>query len=331
VLTATERTEFEARPVRSGAASSPWLIGYRAALSVAHSMAGDSAYSAKAGVTNWLDGVFQVQVLGTRPDGLVRIRNYADVGKTALPEVEDAIEPDLLFPYVPWTGVGRWNATPDRYLLIPQEPATRAPYPLDVMRTRWPRTLAYLNRFQEQLRLRSGYRRYFKPSDPFYAIYNVSDHTLSPVKVVWRTMGTAMQAATVGAASATAALPQKPTVFKNTVIFVPVQSVEEAHYLTAALNSTWANWFLRACNVRGGKSAFATNVLGTINVPAFTSRSPVARELSRLGELAAEEALEDDADRLLVTEVRIDEAAARLWDIGKRSQEAIAASLPPLG
>jgi N-6 DNA Methylase len=331
VLDATERTDLEARPVRSGVPSSPWLIGRRDALSAAHAMAGVSAYRAKAGITNWLDGVFQVEVVGTRPDGLVRIRNYADIGKTALPEIEDAIEPDLLFPYVPWARIERWNGQPDRYLLVPQEPETRAPYPLDVMRSRWPRTLAYLNKFEEQLRRRSGYRRYFKPGDPYYAIYNVSRDTLAPIKVVWRTMGSAMQAAALVTSSVANALPDKTTVFKNTVIFVPVESEAEAHYLTASLNCTWANWFLRACNVRGGKSSFATNVLDTINIPAFSLRVPVARELSSLGEIAAEQARDGDHEGLMITEVRIDQAAARLWDIGKRNQDAIASSLPALG
>lgn len=330
VFEATERTDLEARPVRSGVPTSPWLIGERAALSAAHAMAGTSGYKAKAGITVWLDGVFQVEVLGTRPDGLVRIRNYADVGKTALPTIEDAIEPDLLYPYVPWASLGRWAGSPDRHLLVPQDPETRAPYPLDVMRAHWPRTLAYLNKFEAQLRERSGYKRYFKPGDPFYAIYNVSADTFSKVKVTWRTMGTAMQAmvlpeTSVGDSAA------KPSVFKNTVIFVPLDSEEEAHYLTAVLNCSWANWFLRACNVRGGKSAFATNVLGTIAIPAFNTRSPVARNLARLAMRAAGEAATDDADALGHTEVLIDEAAARLWDIGPRNQEAIYSSLAALG
>jgi hypothetical protein len=329
-LEATERTDLEARPVRSGVPSSPWLIGERAALGAAHAMAGASAYDAKAGITVWLDGVFQVAVLGTRADGLVRIRNFADVGKTSLPTVEDAVEPDLLFPFVPWASLGRWAAEPDRHLLVPQDPETRAPYPLDVMRSRWPRTLAYLNRFEPQLRQRSGYRRYFKPSDPFYAIYNVSSSTLAGFKVAWRTMGTDMQASLLATTSLGSDVA-RPTVFKNTVIFVPVASEEEGHYLAALLNCTWANWFLRACNVRGGKSSFATNVLDTIAIPAFNARSPVARDLARLGQRASVETVEGDATALAVTEVLIDEAAARLWDVGPRNQLAIHASLAALG
>lgn len=87
---------------------------------------------------------------------------------------------------------------------------------------------------------------------------------------------------------------------------------------------------------RGGSCSWlsvsaATNVLRTIDIPTFNSRTPVARDLSRLGGVAAEEARGDDQDGLMLTEVRIDEAAARLWDIGSRSQDAITASLAALG
>jgi Eco57I restriction-modification methylase len=331
-LAVTERADLEARPVRRRSAKSPWLIGEAGALAVANAMAGGSPYRAKAGITVWLDGVFQVQVLGRRADGLVRICNFADVGKTQLDLVEAAIEPDLLYPYVPWTGLGRWCARPDRHLLVPQDPETRLPYPLHTLRERWPNTYAYLKQFEGQLVLRSGYRRYFKDTDPFYAIYNVSTETMAPRKIAWRTMGKDMQATVVGESALGETIAEvKPTVFKNTVIFLSVESEEEAHYLAGALNCTWTNWLLRACNVRGGKSAFATNLLGTIAIPAFSARSSTARDLARLAAQAAGEAADGEQEDLIHTEVLIDQVAARLWDIGPRGQEAIHASLAALG
>ncbi|HTB49782.1 MAG TPA: hypothetical protein VK701_02290, partial [Solirubrobacteraceae bacterium] len=69
----------------------------------------------------------------------------------------------------------------------------QTPYPLETMRDKWPHTFAYLKRFEAQLKQRSGYRRYFKPTDPFYAIYNVSLDTVASTKVAWRTMGSDMQ------------------------------------------------------------------------------------------------------------------------------------------
>lgn len=143
-------------------------------------------------------------------------------------------------------------------------------------------------------------------------------------------MGTDMQAASLGPTTVAGCIAEKPTVFKNTVVFVPVTGAVEGAYLAALLNSMWANYLLRASNVRGGKSAFATNVLQSIAIPKYNPRSSRAQELSRLGQEAAEQAAIDD-ERLEVTEVLIDEAAAAFWDIGRRQQEAMRASLEALG
>lgn len=321
VLDSTSRTEFVAQPVLDGKVTSPWLIGTASSLSGAKHMSGNADYTGKAGITVWLDGVFQVEVLETRSDGLIRIRNYADVGKTSLEMVEWAVEPDLLFPFTPWKEFGRWIHRPDRYLLVPQDPATRFPYPLDTMRSRWPRTVAYLKHFEDQLRMRSGYSRYFKPEDPWYAIYNVSPQTMSDWKVTWRTMGSAMQASVVGPKPGPEGAP-KASVFKNTVIFVPTDSPEEATYLAALLNSRWANYLLRASNVRGGKSAFATNVLHALRISTFDRDEELHMSLSDLGRLATEQA-EEGSEELDHTEYLIDEAAGRYWDLSKKAKEGM--------
>lgn len=172
---------------------------------------------------------------------------------------------------------------------MPQDPETRFPYPVGVLRDRWPHTLAYLHEFEDALKKRSGYKRYFKSEDPFYAIYNVGRETLSEWKAVWRTMSATMDAAVIGpSAAADAHSGQKPGVFKNTVIFVAVESEREADYLAALLNSTWVNYIVRASNVRGGKSANATNVLSTIAIPKFSAKRPTHRRLAELGHQARE-------------------------------------------
>lgn len=325
-----ESVDVKAAPVRRDLPSSPWLIGSERAISSADSLSGESGFTASAGITTWLDGVFQVEMLGERADGMIRIRNLADVGRIQVPTIEAAIEPDLLFPFVPWANVERWRATPDRYLLVPQDPSTRAPYHVEEMRQRWPETYAYLRTFEDRLRRRSGYRRYFNPTDPFYAIYNVSHSTFSSSKVTWRTMGTEMRASVLEP-TALGDMSDKPTVFKNTVIYVDASGDDEANYLAALLNSTWANYMLRASNVRGGRSSFATNLLRAIKIPAFSTRRGASRELSRLGAIAAEQAKSGDSTELELTEVLIDEAAADFWRLSQRQQAAIRESLAFLG
>ena len=96
------------------------------------------------------NGVYWVEVLG-ESDGGVLIRNLAARGKHHVETVEHVIEPDLLYPLLRWGDVGRYSATPAAHLLLTQDPATRSGIDESVMRAKYPRTLAYLERFRELL------------------------------------------------------------------------------------------------------------------------------------------------------------------------------------
>lgn len=330
-MEATTRTVLRAQPVRPAAPRSQWLIGAKPALDASAYLVGESDYTAKAGVTTWLDGVFQVEVMDVRADGMVLVRNLPEVGKTKLQQVERAIEPDLLFPYTPWASIKSWKADAQRWLLIPQDPQTRLPYPEDVMKDRWPETLAYLRLFKADLKKRSGYKQYFNGKGPTYAIYNVGRETMSDWKVVWRTMSSTMDAAVIGPSPGPDGKKGTPGVFKNTVIFVPADSEEEANYLASVLNSSWLTYVVRASNVRGGKSSNATNVLDTVRVPAFERRRPIHRRLADLGRQAASEAEADDEEGLAITEHAVDESAADLWALPKAARAAMREALVLLG
>ena len=74
------------------------------------------------------------------------------------------------------------------------------------MKRRWPKTYAYLKQFEGSpekpergtLRGRSGYRQYFKPSDPFYSMYNIGPYTMAEWKVLWPEVGHSVRASVSG-------------------------------------------------------------------------------------------------------------------------------------
>ncbi len=141
------------------------------------------------------NGVYWVEVLEESGSGVL-IRNLAARGKHPIEIVEHVIEPDLLYPLLRWGDVGRYSATPAAHLLLTQDPATRSGIDESVMRTKYPRTLAYLERFHELLARRAAYRRY-QQGGPFYAMYNVGPYTVAPIKVVWRRMDRRINAVVV--------------------------------------------------------------------------------------------------------------------------------------
>ncbi len=122
------------------------------------------------------------------------MRNIADKGKTAAEVVEKVIEPDLLFPLLRWQDIAPYAAQPRFYLLLAQDCDKRTGIDELLMRQKYPRTLAYLEHFERQLKGRAAYRRY-QQGRPFYSMYNVGPYTTAPIKVVWRRMDRRISAA----------------------------------------------------------------------------------------------------------------------------------------
>src|ERR1035441_7475421 len=92
-----------------------------------------------------LNGVYWLEVVTTRKDGLVLVNNLHDCGKTKVKNVNMAIEPDLVFPLLRGRYVQRWNAKPSCRILLPQDPGDPAKgYPEAEMQSRLPKTYGFL-------------------------------------------------------------------------------------------------------------------------------------------------------------------------------------------
>ena len=65
------------------------------------------------------------------------------------------------------------------------------------------------------LRERAAFKRYFRPDrDPFYSMFNISDYTFAPWKVVWPEVANSLAAAVAGP------VHKKSTVPDHTLIMV---------------------------------------------------------------------------------------------------------------
>src|SRR5262249_29566390 len=149
------------------------------------------------------------------------------------------IEEDLVYSLLRGRDIRPWNATPSIHIILAQDPARSAGIPLAEMKRKHPRTFAYLKHFEGDearplrgtLRGRALFKKYFKPSDPFYSMYNVGPYILARWKVVWRDMGNQIQVAVVGKSDG------KPVCPEHHVMAVPLENETEAHYLCALLMS----------------------------------------------------------------------------------------------
>lgn len=291
-----------ARPIDPTRPSSPWLVlpdDHPSSLTL-H----PSDYTAHLGANSGgANGVYWVEVLGTTEEG-VRVRNIAARGKRHVDTVETAIEADLLYPLLRWSDVGRYRAVPRGHIVLSQDPATRAGIAENMMRERYPRTLAYFEQFHAMLIGRAAYRRY-QGKGPFYSMYNVGPYTVAPIKVVWRRMDQRINAAVVELID-DPLLGRRPVVPQETCVLVACDTSDEAHYVCAVLNSAVVGALVSACSVQGGKGFGTPGILDYIPLRRFRPDDPRYIELSTLSRKAHAANAED-------VQQEIDRLAETLW------------------
>jgi len=284
-------------PVDPQKPNSPWIVLPKGTPSPSASKNTSSDYTAHLGVNSGgANAVYWVELLGAEPGG-VRIRNVAGRAKRSTESVECLVEPDLLYPLLRWSDVGRYRAAPRGHLLMVQDHQTRAGIDEKLLQRRWPLTLAYLSRFRELLASRAAYRRY-QSRGPFYSMYNVGSYSLAPIKVVWRRMDRRINAAVVEAVD-DPLLGRRPALPQETCVFVACESADEAHYLCACMNSEAINQRVAASSVRGGKGFGTPGMLEFLPIRRFRPDDRRHAELAALGRQAyVGDSVQSEIDRL---------------------------------
>lgn len=246
--------------------------------------------------------------------GTVRVRNLAECGRRAVPVAEHWIEAQLLYPLLRWGDIQRFGARPSGYLLLVQDADRRCGIDEKVLQSRYPCAYGYLCRFRKLLESRAAYRRY-QARGPFYAMYDVGSYTLAPYKVVWRRMDRQLRAAVLEPWD-DPILGWRPVVPQETCVLVPVESLAEAHYLCALLNSSVVGFLAQAHSVRGGKGFGSPGMLEYLNLRRFDRHQAVHRTLSALSRKAHAAQSPGELDARITAE--IDLLAGRLYGLDAR-------------
>jgi hypothetical protein len=320
VVKRTRRLNYVAEPINPSDKTSHWITGRPKAIAAARAALGESDYDARAGLVTWADGIYWLELVEVRPDGLLQITNLHDQGKRSIEKVTLPVEPALVYPFARWTDIERWSCTPSCLILLPhtKEGGWR-PIPETEMRVRYPKAYSYLATFKDTLLLRSGYKQ-LRQGEPFYILSNTGPWIFSDFKVAWKAMAPRMEAVVLSPFQHPA-LGQRTIMHKNTVVFIASDSPEEAHYLCAVLNSTPVDYIARSYSV--GKSFGSPHLLKQIAIPRFD----LANELhARLSEISRE-AHAAPATSLSEIESRLDDLIAPLWGIKSSAIEQMRANL----
>lgn len=325
-------SDWEAEPVDDSRIDSPWISGRPKSLAAIKRSIGPSDYRARAGVCTWLNGVYWVEAIATRPDGLVVVSNCDRIGKKKVESIQSAIEAESVFPLLRGQDISRWRAEPSLSILLAQDrdqPAVALSE--KTLKGERPRTYGYFLRFESQLRERSGYAKYLEPGGaPFYAVYDIGPYTFAPWKVVWRQMLPDIRAAVVGPPEehgggsevARCVVPQ------HIVSLVAFESVTEAHYFCGQMNSSIASF----CNASygTGKSYGVPSLLKRLPIGPFDKQDELHATLADASQAAHHAARTGNGQEVHRLESEIDSTVAELWGISRGELKDVQDSLADL-
>ncbi len=316
----TLQHQLGAIPVDKNDLTSPWLTMPEAALSGIQKAIGRSDYKAHAGITTWLNGVYWIRILAYLPNGELLIENRHDVGKKKVKRVQVSIEPDLVYPLLRGRDVKHWQAEPSTAVILANRTDKLAGIPEVEMKRQYPRTYAYFKLFEEPLRQRSGYRKFFKPTDPFWSMYNVGPYTLAPWKVLWAEVGHKVQAGVYNPILDEFNRLEKTPIPDHTVIAISCERGKlEAYFIAAGLNSSP----IRSIGLGYITLHPSPHVLAYMAVPRFDPKNTLHIHLAQLSECCHDARAKGDRSNLATLESEIDKAATQLWGITENELKTI--------
>ena len=285
--------ELLAMPV-PGTDAGPWIVGTNLELctwSTLFNSTNSPAYRARKGVTTDANGIFFVNTQTISDHRFVRISNdpLREGRRRDIPKRSAVVEKDDVYPLLRGRDVQRFIAVPPsgQCIVVPQQ-GMFGDETLPVTR---PRMFAFLAPFRTILEQRSSYRR-FQRGKPFWSVWSTGDYTFAPYKVVWKEMsGHGFVAAYVDSCDFCG--DKKVIVPDHKVYFVPVQSEDEAAYLTAFLNSRIV---ADAISAYSSALSLGTSVTDYLNIPQFNKDNTTMVALSQMAKSFKRGTSPSDAD-----------------------------------
>ncbi|MHA1267104.1 MAG: Eco57I restriction-modification methylase domain-containing protein [Candidatus Helarchaeota archaeon] len=218
------------------------------------------------------------------------------------------IEPEIVYPLIRTGDLQRWYYSRQAYIIFtPKYDKTIADE--QFFRQKFPATYKYLrDNFHKELLNRKSFQKK-SMNYPFYVIYGTKEMK-SPYKVCWKRMGSKIDAAVI-TEYADPYIGMKPPIPQETIIFIDTQSVEEAYYLCAILNSKIFFKLLNMVSMPGSKSFASANILQKIRIPKFTLTNPLMTQLVEASKQA--HLFVNDESKLYQTEKKINSLVEQIF------------------
>jgi len=248
-------------------------------------------------------------------NGDLLVANKFDVGKRKIKQVQERVEPDLVFPAVRGADIHRWWAPAGIYVLMVQDAQKKAPYTEAEMKSRWPRTYGYLTQFKDVLLSRGSKTvRQFAERTEFYAMFGIGPYTVAPYKIVWKRMASDLVAAVISEVKTPFGF--KMLIPTDTTSFFATDKEEVAHYLCAIINSTPLREFIRSFS-SAGRGFGAPSVMAHVGIPEFDPKKRLHKDLAECSRRLHQLAQQGNQEEMASLEARVDQLARALFGLSR--------------
>ncbi|MBX9076560.1 SAM-dependent DNA methyltransferase [Streptococcus anginosus] len=224
-------------------------------------------------------------------------------------EQKGNIESTFVYPMLGGRNIQRWKVVSNEFMLVPHKVDT--PYGLkeDILADEAPKTYEWLEYYKDGLlasRIQSG--KFYNPeTQPWYRLDNVGDYTFSDYKVIWKEQASSFAAVAIGKYST---LPQsdleifggedKAVVVDSKVLMLATDTMDEAYYISAILNSKSIRDIIDAYSVGLNRGV---DVLKNIKIPKYDSSIALHVQISELSKRIHEKAKSDSSTEMLEGEL----------------------------
>jgi len=242
---------------------------------------GKNIYKAYQGVDPQPYGVFLIEIRQLLSNSNAIINNLAkNKRKIEVPQSEDTIESELVFPAISGKDFKRWYVNRNFYIILVQDPNTRKPYPENIMKSKWPRTYNYVLRFKKYiLSCVSKPIRRLREQTNFYAMYGVGNYTMKRYKVIWKIGSNDIISVVISHIKTP--MGYKLLIPIKTVIFFSTDYESEAHYLCAIVNSNPVRDFIKSFS-SAGRGFGTPSVMEHVGIPKFDQKNEIHQKLSEI-------------------------------------------------
>lgn len=263
---------------------------------------------ARVGINSNLESAFRAEIIKVQRGKRVLVRNVIKNAKRPLPQLEGVIEDSLLLPYMTGRSLGRWDARPAGYYIVPHTAESgMKPIAESVMRTKYPLTYAFLRNFKTDLENRPLHKRWGK-DHPFYSLYNIGPYTFAPYKVVWKRT-TRDFAAAVAATVDDEQLGSRLLVPNGKVMSLAFDDADCAYFVCGLLNAPTAREQIN----RAITGEAHRDIIKVVPVLEFDESDALHQEIASMSRKLHTFA---NAERVQKREKELDSLVMKLWKGG---------------